>query len=131
MPKAAAVCKLIYRATTVIASAITLVCFLVQWLVPHGLTKGQPLYYTITRNSDNITILNLIIEKRADINSLISDNHPWSALFCFEGLRTALHKAARLSKLDVVRYLTSEGVDLDMKDANGHTALDCAKMAGH
>ena len=46
------------------------------------------------------------------------------------GLGTILHKAAELGRVDVVQFLVREGVDLSIKDANGKTALDCARRRG-
>lgn len=44
------------------------------------------------------------------------------------GLGTALHKAVELGKVDIVRYLISEGADLSIKDSNGRMAIECAQM---
>ncbi|KAJ5372910.1 hypothetical protein N7517_004916 [Penicillium concentricum] len=44
------------------------------------------------------------------------------------GLGTVLHKAAELGNVEVVCFLIREGIDLSIKDANGRTALECAKM---
>lgn len=49
----------------------------------------------------------------------------------FMGLSTPLHKAAELGKVDVVRYLISQGADTSIKDVTGRTALDCAAIAHH
>lgn len=59
---------------------------------------------------------------------MYEDHYPSRALFYFMGLGTALHKAAELGKVDVVRYLASEGANLSIKDANGRTALEYAQM---
>lgn len=103
----------------------------IQLMLRHGgdARKGQLLHHAVKRNSDNIAVLSLLIEKGADINSTMYKDYPSWALFYFMGLGTALHKAAELGKVDVVHYLISEGANLDIKDANGHTALECAKMS--
>lgn len=44
------------------------------------------------------------------------------------GLGPVLHKAAELGNAEVVSFLVREGIDLSIKDANGRTALECAKM---
>lgn len=105
----------------------------IQLMLRHGgdARKGQLLHHAIARISDNIAVLSLLIEKGADINSPMYNDYPSSALFYFMGLGTALHKAAELGKVDIVRYLISKGADLDIKDANGRTALECAKMPNH
>ena len=43
---------------------------------------------------------------------------------------TPLMAAASSDKIEVVRYLLDHGADLNLKDANGRTALDRAKMFG-
>ncbi|EED11695.1 hspc200, putative [Talaromyces stipitatus ATCC 10500] len=94
--------------------------------------KGQLLHHAIERNSDNLAVLSLLIENGADINAIMYNEHyPSQALYYFMGLGTALHKAAELGKVDIVRYLISEGADLNIRDANGRTALECAKMSNH
>ncbi|KAJ9490528.1 hypothetical protein VN97_g2710 [Penicillium thymicola] len=82
--------------------------------------KGQLLHHAIEGHSDNIATLWLLIGNGADINStMYEDHYPSRALFCFMALGTALHKAAELGKVDVVRYLVNEGANLSIKDANG------------
>jgi ankyrin repeat protein len=93
--------------------------------------KGQLLHHAIERNSDNITVLSILIEQGADIDSTIYNDYPSWALFYFMGLGTALHKAAELGKVDLVHYLINEGANLDIKDSNGRTALERAKISNH
>ncbi|OJJ78186.1 hypothetical protein ASPBRDRAFT_191433 [Aspergillus brasiliensis CBS 101740] len=91
--------------------------------------KGQLLHHAIDRYSDNIAVLRLFIEHGADVNAtMYEDHYPSRALFGFMGLGTPLHKAAELGKVDVVRYLVSEGANLSIRDANGRTALEYARM---
>lgn len=91
--------------------------------------KGQLLQHAIERQSDTIEVLGLIIKKGAPINStMYEDHYPSRALFQFMGLGTALHKAAELGKVDVVRYLISEGANQSIKDANGRMPIECAQM---
>lgn len=59
---------------------------------------------------------------------MYEDHYPSRALFCFMPLGTALHKAAELRKVDVVRYLVNEGANLSIKDANRRTALEYEQM---
>ncbi|PYI31596.1 ankyrin repeat protein [Aspergillus indologenus CBS 114.80] len=92
--------------------------------------KGQLLHHAVERQADNIAILSLLIENGADIDSTLYEYHyPSRALFCFLALGTALHKAAELGKVDVVRYLVGEGANVGIKDATGRTALECAQMS--
>lgn len=90
--------------------------------------KGQLLHHAIDRNSDETTVLKLIIESGADINSIMYENHEASrAMYCFMSFGTALHKAVELRKVEVVRFLISEGASLDIKDTNGLTPLEFAQ----
>ncbi|KAJ5670177.1 uncharacterized protein N7477_005540 [Penicillium maclennaniae] len=90
--------------------------------------KGRLLHHAIERQSDTIEVLKILIEKGASLDSTAYEDHPSWALFHFMGLGTALHKAAELGKVDVVSYLVSEGASQCVKDANGRTATDCARM---
>lgn len=91
--------------------------------------KGQLLHHAIARRSENIEVLRLLIGKGAPINTtMYQDHYPSWRLFYFMGLGTALHKAAELGKVDVVRYLISEGANPGITDANGHTAMECAQI---
>lgn len=92
---------------------------------------GQLLHHAIERQSDTIEVLKILIEKGAPINSTVYDDHASWALFHFMGLGTALHKAAEMGKVDVVRYLISEGANCDIKDANGRIAMDCAQISNN
>ncbi|PKY07956.1 putative hspc200 [Aspergillus campestris IBT 28561] len=103
----------------------------IQLMFRHGgdVRKGQLLHHAVERCSDNIPVLKLLIANGADINSTMYEGHYSSrALFCFMPRGTALHKAAGFGKVDVVRYLVDEGVDLSIRDANGRTALEYARM---
>ncbi|KAJ5641190.1 hypothetical protein N7490_005190 [Penicillium lividum] len=93
--------------------------------------KGQLLHHAIERRSEIIEVLKDLIEKGAPINATMYQNHYSSwRLFYFMGLGTALHKAAELGKVDVVRYLISKGAESSIKDANGRTAVECAQIRG-
>ncbi|PLB53809.1 putative hspc200 [Aspergillus steynii IBT 23096] len=91
--------------------------------------KGQLLHHALERQPDTIEVLKILMRKGAPINSCAHEDYPSWALFHFMGLGTALHKAAELGKVDVVRYLLSEGTDQSIRDANDRTALDCARKA--
>ncbi|KAF9891934.1 hypothetical protein FE257_002897 [Aspergillus nanangensis] len=87
--------------------------------------KGQK----VERHSDSIPVLRLLIANGATINStMYEDHYPSRALSHFMPRGTALHKAAELGKVDVLHYLVDEGANLDIKDANGRTALEYAQM---
>ncbi|KAL1869024.1 hypothetical protein Plec18167_008027 [Paecilomyces lecythidis] len=93
--------------------------------------KGQLLHHAIERQSDIIDVVALLLEKGVSINAKMYEDHYFSwRLYYFMGLGTPLHRAAELGKIDVVRYLISQGADVNIKDAMGQTALDCAAKHG-
>lgn len=103
----------------------------IHLMLSHGgnIRKGQLLHHAIERRPDTIEVLRLLIENGAPINSTMYEDHYVSwALFQFMGLGTPLHKAAELGKVDVVRYLISQGASQSVKDANGRTAIEGARM---
>ncbi|KNG89120.1 Ankyrin repeat protein [Aspergillus nomiae NRRL 13137] len=91
--------------------------------------QGQLLHHAVERPTDTIEVLGLLIEKGAPINSAMYDDYPSWALLFFTGVGTPLHKAAELGKVDVVRYLISQGADQSINDANGRTAIECARRS--
>lgn len=103
----------------------------IQLMLRHGgdVQKGQLLHHAIDRQADNLEVLKILIEEGALVNAHACDDYPSWALFFFMGLETPLHKAAELGKVDVVRYLISQGADLSIRDANGRTAMDCAQRS--
>lgn len=104
----------------------------IQLMINRGgdVRKGQLLHHAVDRHSDNIAVLRLLIEKGAPINStMYEDHHPSWALFSFMPLGTPLHRAVELGKADIVRYLVSEGANLNIKNAKGRTALEYARMS--
>ena len=93
--------------------------------------QGQLLFHALERETEIIEVLSLLLREGAPLNATMYQNHyPSWALYSFMGLGTILHKATELGKVDVVRFLVREGIDLSIKDANGHTALDCARRLG-
>lgn len=103
----------------------------IQLLLSRGgdARKGQLLHHAVERDSDSIAVLSLLLANGAAINSTLYEAHyPSQALFYFMPRGTALHKAAELGKVDVLRSLVDQGANLDIKDANGRTALEYAQM---
>lgn len=106
---------------------------IIQILLDHGgdIQKGEPLQNALDRENDAVEVVRLFHERGAPLNQTMYKNHPWSwRLFLTSGLGTPLHKAAKLGKLDAMRYLLSQGADTSIQDWFGHTAMDWAKQAG-
>ncbi|KAJ9198850.1 hypothetical protein DTO164E3_4940 [Paecilomyces variotii] len=94
--------------------------------------KGQLLHHAIERETDIIDVVDMLLRQGASINAkMYQDHYFFWRLYYFMGLGTPLHKAAELGKIDVVRYLISQGADVNVKDAIGQTALQCAAKRGH
>lgn len=107
-------------------ASISIICLIFS----HGgdARKGQLLHHAVERQSDTIEVLRLLLEKGVSLDSTAyEDQNSW-ALFHFMGLGTALHKAAELGKVDVVKFLLSKGANKGVKDANGRTPIECARM---
>lgn len=91
--------------------------------------QGQLLFHALERKSETIDVLQFLLREGASLNTTMYQNHyPSWRLYFFMGLGTVLHKAAELGNVEVVRFLVREGIDQSIKDANGRTALECAKM---
>ncbi|KAJ5209136.1 hypothetical protein N7449_003515 [Penicillium cf. viridicatum] len=89
-------------------------------------TKGQVLHHAISRDSDAVEVLKLLIAQGAPINGIMYQDHqPSWDMYFFMG-ETPLHKAVFFRKIDVIHYLLGEGADLDVKDARSRTAIQCA-----
>lgn len=94
--------------------------------------KGAVLQHAINRQSDNIEILTLLLDRGAPINAMKHENHAGSLMmFPFMGLGPPLHTAASMGRLDVVRFLIEGGADKTIKDRKGRTARDDAERLGH
>lgn len=94
-----------------------------------NIQQGQLLFHALERESEVIEVLQLLLSEGASLNTTMYQNHyPSWRLYFFMGLGTALHKAAELGNVEVVRFLIQKGIDVGIKDANDRTALECAKM---
>lgn len=94
--------------------------------------KGQLLHHAVERQTDTIEVLGMLLKRGAPLDSKMYENHyPSWRLYSFMGLGTALHKAAELGKVDVVRYLIDQGAEVGMKDATNRSVMDWAVMNHH
>jgi ankyrin repeat protein len=75
------------------------------------------LHFAVSRGDKNI--VEILIEKGADINAKRNDNN------------TALHFAARRGSRDIVEFLLEKGADLSFKDNLGYTPLGWARKQGY
>lgn len=89
-------------------------------------TKGQVLHHAVSRESDTVDVLKLLIARGAPINAVMYQDHqPSWDVFFFMG-ETPLHKAVFLRKIDVIHYLLSEGANPNIRDVRNRTATQCA-----
>lgn len=103
---------------------------IISLMLNHGgdIQKGQLLHHAINRQSETIELLKLLLEKGAAMNAtMYQDHYPSWRLYYIMGLGTVLHRASELGKVDIVRYLVSQGADPSITDANGRTAIECAE----
>lgn len=90
--------------------------------------RGQLLHRAVYREHDVIEVLTLLLEKGAPLNAIMYQDHEFSRVILdYLGPGTALHRAAELGKVDVVRYLLSRGADATILNTKGRTALECAE----
>ena len=80
---------------------------------------NNALRVALGRNRSRLDIVELLIEKGADINTKSDDGH------------TLLMSAASCGFVDVVEFLVEKGVDIDAKDSKGRTALMKVKEFGY
>jgi uncharacterized protein len=79
--------------------------------------------------SPNTTILDLMIEHGADVNTQVTGTKSYSMRISYnpppnkEGT-SALHGAAQAGRTDLVRYLLAKGATPDLVDANGRKPID-------
>ncbi|PYI09386.1 ankyrin [Aspergillus sclerotiicarbonarius CBS 121057] len=89
--------------------------------------QGQLLHYAVERQSDTIEVLEMLLEKGAPLNTPMREDLATYSMLCFMSLGTALHRAAELGNVEVVRYLLSKGADQSVEDSNGLTAIVLAR----
>ena len=84
---------------------------------PRGAT---PLHWAASNNLTNL--LNLILIKGADKDALTLTTDPW------EPLATPLHWACKAGAPDTAMALLTAGANLGLRDGNGQSTLDLAKL---
>ncbi|KAL4908515.1 hypothetical protein BDW74DRAFT_166168 [Aspergillus multicolor] len=99
----------------------------IELLLDRGadVSKGQLLHRAIERESDEIAVLDLLLQRGAPLNARRYDNHPYSAkiLFFYLPHGTALHHASGAGKHGVVQFLLDQGADPTIMDTKGKFAL--------
>lgn len=83
-----------------------------------GYARQAPLHYAC-RSGHHVTIVRLLIEAGADVNT--KDRAGW----------TPLHYACRHGHADIVQLLLDAGADVNAKENNGSTPLSLASLNGH
>eukprot|EP00746_Dinoflagellata_sp_MGD_P027733 gnl/MRDRNA2_/MRDRNA2_16547_c0_seq1.p1 gnl/MRDRNA2_/MRDRNA2_16547_c0~~gnl/MRDRNA2_/MRDRNA2_16547_c0_seq1.p1 ORF type:complete len:566 (-),score=108.97 gnl/MRDRNA2_/MRDRNA2_16547_c0_seq1:75-1643(-) len=61
----------------------------------------------------------------------VIETHGWSALHNDTPTWTPLHWAASIGRVDICKYLVSQGADITFPDELGKTAIDYAHLRGH
>ncbi|KAK0278436.1 hypothetical protein LTR35_009175 [Friedmanniomyces endolithicus] len=91
---------------------------------------GQLLHYAVRREAkDRLEVLRLVLSRGARIDHVMYENdlksyHMQKAF----GLGTALHEAARLSRIDVIEVLAAKGANPLVEDSLGRTPLQVAEL---
>ncbi|KAH0551572.1 hypothetical protein GP486_007210 [Trichoglossum hirsutum] len=108
---------------------------IIKLLFNHGGTieHGQLLHAAAARKaSDRLDVIAFLLEKGADVNQIMYQNHLASYLYCKAfGLGTPLHEAARVGAYDVVQMLLEEGANPLITDSRGKLALQRAEYRGY
>lgn len=104
-------------------------------LFEHGgsIAFGQLLNYAAWRElDDRVDVVMFLLAKGASINNSMYQNR----LDCYRqrealALGTALHDAAAIGSIDVVKTLVDAGAELRIKDSRGETPLQRAERNNH
>lgn len=89
--------------------------------------KGQLLQYAVCRDEELEGVISLLVERGAPLNATMFQDGPTLMRFFPMSLGTALHVATEQRKTNAIRLLIHLGVDTEVKDANGDTALEWAE----
>jgi len=91
-------------------------------------SDGFTALHRAARDGDLEAAENLIIQGRADVNSLTNNSYYSNYTSAQEA---PLHLAAQRGHKDVVQLLLSHSAEVDLTDKNGWTALQWAASRGH
>ena len=89
--------------------------------------KGQLLQYAVCRDEELEDVISLLVERGAPLNATMFQDGPTLMRFFPMSLGTVLHVATEQRKTNAIRLLIHLGVDTEVKDANGDTALEWAE----
>lgn len=88
--------------------------------------KGQLVHNAIYRKSNTLQVVKGLIDRGAHLNSLMYQDDPASRGMFPLMVETPLHTAVAFKREDFIRYLTSKGADVSIKNSKGQTAVECA-----
>ncbi|KAM3423275.1 hypothetical protein BST61_g715 [Cercospora zeina] len=94
---------------------------------------GQLLHWAVSRKEDDrLAVIKYLLQKEAPINAIMYENHieSFNQRKPF-GLGTALHGAARLGDLKVIKILLAHGADVSIQDSCGRLPFDLALREQH
>ena len=100
------------------------------FLVAAGVTPGAG----AGGSAPNTTLLNLMIQHGADVNTQVAGMRSYSMRISYnpppdkEGM-SALHGAVQAGRTDLVRYLLEKGATPELVDANGRKPIDLLEFA--
>ncbi|KAJ5108600.1 hypothetical protein N7456_005275 [Penicillium angulare] len=89
--------------------------------------QGQLIPYSIYREEGVIDMISFLVKLGAPLNVPMCNDMYTLCRFFFNNLGTALHIAAELGKLDVIRHLISLGADPSVVDYKKRTVLKYSK----
>lgn len=97
-----------------------------------SIEKGQLIHHAVRRKSDEIEVVDLLLQKGASLNTIMYSNDPQSySQWVLFGIGTPLHTAVHMRKVKLLSHLLDKGADPSIKDTRDQTPLDCVKEYGN